>query len=295
MRAPDRAILAIMGRGGRVITERVDFGTAELVPDPDRGGAWTLLLDGAAQSYVDLTDATNLDFEYVRRIGSLVDALAPAGAPLRVLHLGGGGLSLPRYVLATRPGSMQRVVERDAALIALVRRVLPLPRHAGIHIRAADARDAVQASGPGRYDLVVGDVYGGSRVPARLGTVEFAAAVARVMRRRGCYAVNLADGAPLAYARAQVATLSAVFAEVCLIAEPGVLRGRRFGNVVLVAALAPGVLPVDALRRAATRDAFRCRVVHGEALRAFAGGARPVCDRLAVESPSPPAGLFGHR
>lgn len=278
-----------------MISQRVDFGTAELVPDPDRGGAWTLAIDGAAQSYVDLADPTNLDFEYVRRIASVVDAAAPPGAALRVLHLGGGGLSLPRYVAATRPGSVQRVIERDAALVALVRRVLPLPRRADIRVRIADARDAVEASRPARYDLVIADVYGGSRVPARLGSTEFARQVARVLRPGGCYAANLADGAPLAYARAQVATLAAVFPFTCLMAEPGVLRGRRFGNVVLVAAATADALPVDELRAAALRDAFRCRVLHGEPLHRFAGGAHPVSDRTAVQSPPPPAGLFDRR
>ncbi|MFD0787745.1 spermine synthase, partial [Micromonospora azadirachtae] len=87
-----------MGRkraDGRVI-EQVGTGRAELVPDRDRAGSWTLLLDGAPQSHVDLTDPTHLEFEYVRRLATAIDLMAPAGVPLRVLHLGGGALSLPR-------------------------------------------------------------------------------------------------------------------------------------------------------------------------------------------------------
>ena len=80
------------------VVEQVDTGQAELVPDPDRPGSWTLLLDGAPQSHVDLTDPTHLEFEYVRRLAAALDLIAPAGAPLRVLHLGGGALTLPRYV-----------------------------------------------------------------------------------------------------------------------------------------------------------------------------------------------------
>src|SRR5262249_33763682 len=144
-------------------------------------------------------------------------------------------LTLPRYVAVTRPGSVQRAVERDAALTALVRRVLPLPRGADLRVRGADAREAGEGAGPARHDPVGADVYGGSQVPARVASVEFAAAVARVLRPGGWYAVNLADAAPLAFSRGQVATLRAVFDDVCLMAEPGVLRGRRFGNVVLVA------------------------------------------------------------
>ena len=40
--------------------ETVASGLAELVPDPDRSTAWTLLLDGAPQSHVDLADPTSL-------------------------------------------------------------------------------------------------------------------------------------------------------------------------------------------------------------------------------------------
>src|SRR5437764_1146294 len=86
-----------------------------LVPDPRRPAGWTLLVDGVPQSYVDLDDPRYLEFEYMRRLASIIDAAAPPGVPLRVLHLGGGALTMPRYVAATRPGSRQRVVELDAA------------------------------------------------------------------------------------------------------------------------------------------------------------------------------------
>jgi hypothetical protein len=289
-------------RGGSRITERVDLGTAELVRDVDRRSGWTLFVDGVPQSYVDIDDPAWLEFEYVRRLASVLDTAAEPGAGLRVLHLGGGALTLPRYVAAARPGSVQRVVERDAALTALIRRVLPLPRGADLRVRAADGREVVETSPPGRYDVVVADVYGGSRMPGRFTTVEFARAVARLLRPAGRYAVNLADGPPLAFARGQVATLAAVFAEVCLMADPGVLRGRRFGNVVLVAGIgdgttgggdSAGTLPVAELARSAAGDPFPARVLAGPDLDRFRAGARPVTDADAADSPPPPRDFFG--
>lgn len=283
-------------RGPLGVTVPVDFGMASLVPDPDRRGGWTLLVDRVPQSYVDVNDATHLEFEYVRRLASVVDLAtgeraAPAG-PLRILHLGGGAMTLPRYVAHTRPGSVQRVVERDAALTALVRRVLPLPRGANVRVRAADARAVVETSPPASYDMVIADVYGGARMAASFTTIEFVAAVARVLRAGGVLAVNLADGPPLSFSRSQAATLSAVFPDVCLMGEPGVLRGRRFGNLVMAAATAPDALPVAELTRAAARDVFPARVVHGPDLVRFAAGARPVTDATAVDSPAPPRTLF---
>jgi SAM-dependent methyltransferase len=277
------------GDGRRV--ETVGSGVAELVVDPDRPSAVTLLLDGAPQSHVDLAEPTHLEFEYVRRMAAAVDLLAPPGAPLRVLHLGGGALTLPRYVAATRPGSTQRVVEVDGPLVELVRRELPWDRTASLRVRVGDAREVVAATPDAAYDLVVADVFAGARTPAHLTSVEFAAEVARVLRPAGWYLVNVADGPPLAYARAQVATIRQVLPEGLLVADAAVLRGRRFGNLVVLAGrTAP---PTAELTRRAAGDWFPGRVEH-ELMR-FAAGAAPVHDASAEPSPAPPPGLFTAR
>jgi spermidine synthase len=277
-------------RGPVSITAPVDFGTARLTPDADSPGGWTLLVDGIPQSHVDIERPTRLEFEYMRRLAAVVDEIAPAGARIDVLHLGGGALTLPRYVAATRPGSAQRVVERDAALTAFVRRMLPLPRGSSVRVRAADAREAVEHMASSRFDLVVTDVYRpDGRMPGGLGTTEAATAVARLLRPAGWYAVNLADGSSLRFSRAAAATLRAAFPDVCLLAEPAVLKGRRFGNLVAVAGES---LPFGALAADAARDAFPARLLHGGELTRFIAGARPVTDGTAEDSPAPPQALF---
>jgi spermidine synthase len=265
-------------------------GTAELLADADRDGSWMLLVDGTPQSHVDLEDPTHLEFEYVRRIGHVLDLAAQPSAPLDVLHLGGGALTLVRYVGATRPGSRQRVVEFDQPLTDLVREYLPLPRGARVRVRADDARAGLAAHRPASADVVICDVFAGARTPAHLTSTEFAAEVHRVLRPDGVYAANVADGPPLKFARAQVATLRSVFRHVCLLAEPGTLRGRRFGNLVAVASDAE--LPIEGLLRACARDPMPSRVVYGVDLDRFAGTARPVRDADAVDSPEPPDGVF---
>ena len=280
-----------------VVRAEVGHGRAELVADPDRPTAWTLLIDGTAQSHVDLADPAHLEFEYVRRTGHLLDALdPPPPAPLRVLHLGGGAWTLPRYVAATRPGSLQRVVELDGALVDLVHERLPADG-LGLDVRVADARAGLAEVPADSCDVVLLDVYAGARIPAHLTSVEFLSDVARVLRPGGCYAANLADGAgartlaprrtPLDFARAQAATAVAVFAEVAVVASPDVLHGRRFGNVVLVAGTD---LPLAEIARRTAADPFPARVEPGEA---FAAGAAAVTDATAVPSPRPPRGLFG--
>lgn len=269
----------------------VDQGTARLLPDVDRDRAWLLTVDGAPQSYVDLDAPDHLEFEYARRLAHVVDCAAVPGAPLDVLHLGGGALTLPRYVAAARPGSRQDVAEADLGLLALVAEQLPVPEGSGITVHGTDARSRLEQTRPGSVDLLIADVFGGSRVPAHLTSVEYAQAARRVLRDGGIYAANLADGAPFGFLRSQLATFATVFEELALIAEPAVLRGRRFGNVILVAS----PLPVDtaALTRRCAADAFPARVEYGPALKRFAGAARPVVDSEAVASPEPPDGAFG--
>jgi spermidine synthase len=225
-------------------------------------------------------------------MGHVLDLAAGAGegAPIDVVHLGGGALTLPRYVAVTRPGSRQRVVEIDQPLTDLVREYLPLPRGARVRVRAADAREGLAAHPTASADVVVVDVFAGARTPAHLTTVEFATDVRRVLRPGGVLVANVADGPPLRFARAQVATLRAVFRNVCLLAEPGTLRGRRFGNLVAVASDAD--LPIPGLSRRCARDPMPSRVVDGDDLVRFAGRTQPVHDADAVDSPEPPAGVF---
>jgi hypothetical protein len=263
------------------------YGHAELLRDADRRAAWILLVDGVPQSHVDLDDPGYLDFEYVRRLGHVIDTAAPPDEPLRVLHLGAGALTLARYVAATRPGSAQLAVEVDAALVDLVRIRVPLRR---VRIRIGDARAVLERLRSDYYDVVIADVFAGGRTPAHLTTVEFMTAARRVLGGNGLFAVNVADGAPLAHARAQVATARAVFPETCLIADAGVLRGRRFGNLVLVAS--PEPLLVDKLTRLAAGDPMPGRVLHGAELTRFVAGAKPVSDANASPSPVPPAEAF---
>jgi len=269
----------------------VDHGVAELIGAIGRPHAWTLVLNGTAQSHVDLDDPTHLEFEYVRRIGHVIDLVTPLPtAPLRVLHLGGGGWTLARYVAATRPGSPQRVVELDAALVDLVAARLPADDR-DLTVDVGDARDALERAPSASVDVVVLDVFGGSRVPAHLLSVECVRAGARVLDTGGVYAANIADAAPLAFARGQVAAFAEVFAHIAVLAGPEIFHGPRFGNLVLLGSAER--LPEQALGRRLAADPFRARVLDDAAARRFAGGASVPRDGTATPSPMPPPGIFG--
>lgn len=285
--------------GGRrdlagVVAEKVEFGSAQLVPDPRRRGGWTLLVEEVQQSYVDVNDPTHLGFEYTRMLATIVDAAAPGGQPLRVLHLGGGALTLPRYVAATRPGAQQVVVERDAKLVTLVERTLPLPADADIRVQVGDARQTVGGLADERFDLVIGDVYQAAQIAPSVCDADFVAEVARVLRPDGIYAVNVADMAPLSLTRSQVATLRTSFVDLCMLVRPELLRGRRYGNVVLAAAKRPERLPLARLAAAAARDRRPYRVLSGVGLQTLVTGVEPAnptdvpADRATRSAPETP-------
>ncbi len=272
---------------------RLSDGTIARVVPSAFGGGWELDVDGTPQSHVDLDDPTHLHFEYVARMGAVIDRLRMPRQPLTAIHLGAGALTIPRYVEATRPGSRQQVIELEPALWDLVRESLPLPRGASIRVRIGDAREGL-ARLPGGLvgaaDLVVSDVYSGAQTPAHLTTVEFYTEAARFLAPDGVLLVNVADGAGLAFARRQVATVSAVLEHVIVLAEVQTLKGRRFGNLVIAASRAP--LPTEWLPRLMAAGPHPAKVAQGAELVEFARGARVATDADATASPKPSASVF---
>lgn len=272
---------------------RLSDGTrAHIVPSPFTSGH-ELIVERTPQSHVDLDDPGHLHFEYVARMGAVIDRLRMPGQPLTAIHLGAGAMTLPRYIEHTRPGSRQQVVEIEQALVDLVRAHLPLPRGAQVRVRIGDAR-AVAAKLPpglvGSADLVVSDVFAGAQTPAHLTTVEYYRTLARLLAPDGVLLVNLADGAGLAYARRQVATIRSVLPETIILAEVQTLKGRRFGNLVVAASAAP--LPTEWLPRLMAAGPHPAKVTQGAEIDQFVRGARIAVDGDATCSPKPAASLF---
>jgi spermidine synthase len=265
-------------------------GRVELLGDADRPRAWMLLADGVPQSYVDLDDPRHLELEYLQRLGHVIDGAAPAGAPLRVLHLGGGGLTLARYVAATRPGSRQLAAESDARVARLVRQRLPVDEPDRISVRVADARGVLEQVPAGSFDVVVADVFAGAQTPAHVTSAEFTAAASRALAPSGLFAVNVSDGPPLAHARGRIAAIAPVFSHACVIAEAAVLAGRRFGNLIVVAA--DRELPVAVLARRAAADQVPAVLLAGPALGRFVAGAPAITDAHPVPPAVPPSGIY---
>jgi spermidine synthase len=257
----------------------------ELVPDDDGRGGVTVLMDGSPQSHVNLADPGSLGFEYIAHFAAVIDTL-PTG-PLGVTHVGGAGLTLARYVNAERPGSPQIVLEPNVELTELVRRELPLPRQHRIRVRPVDGLTGVAQLADNSADVVVLDAYADGRVPAELTTVEFLADVSRVLRANGTMLLNIADEPDMAYLRRVYVGLVTVFGQVALIGTHEILKGKRFGNRVVVASHSS--LDIAALRQQVAKMPFptglRDRV---QLARQFAGSAAFTTADSRRSPPPPP-------
>lgn len=232
-------LAALAGPGG--CDAETTYHCAEVVEDADRDSGRTLVLDGLRHSYVDLADPAHLEFDYVRAIASVTDVAYPNGEGLVAYHLGGGGLTLPRYLMDVRPGTRNLVSEIDGGVVRLDRRRLGLEDSVA-DVRVEDGRLGLERLETGSRDLVVGDAFGGVSVPWHLTTREAIEDVRRVLDDDGVYAANLIDHGELGFARAEVATLGDTFDHVAVLGEPTdlstPLQGDG-GNLVAVASNRP--------------------------------------------------------
>lgn len=271
---------------GAAISDPCDTETiyhcADVVPDRARPGGRLLKLDALHNSYVDLDDPTHLEFRYTKVVADVIAATMQPG-PLDVVHVGGGGFTLPRYLRAVRPGSTNLVLEIDPGLVTLSRERLGLRTGGGpegsIDVRIGDARLLVGSLPRAGYDVVVGDAFGGLAVPWHLTTVEMAQSLRAILRPGGIYVVNLIDYPPLRFTQAEAATLKRVFGHVALMAPPDAIRGEALSNFVLAASSEPfdtGAIAGLIAARTGVEE-----VVVGPDLDVFTDGAGVLTDNYA--------------
>jgi hypothetical protein len=247
--------------------------TGELVVQRDAGRpTGRLLRQGDMDaSYIDLADPRHLEFDYLRRMRDLVEALRAR----RIVHVGGAGCALARALAAGDRERLRRqeVVEVDPAVLELAREHLGLRKQPGLRVRCADGRAHLAARPDGSADVVLIDAFVGARVPRHLATAEALADAARVVAPAGAIAINVVDAPPMADVRAIGAGLRESFATVAAVGGGPVLRGRRGGNVVLIAGHAP--LPLERLRVRATADPSPAGLLSPAETAALCGGTPP--------------------
>jgi spermidine synthase len=254
---------------------------AVVLTDPNRSSGRVLMLDSAPHSYVDLDDPTYLHFDYAKAVASVIDTEYPEGQPLRVYHIGGGGLTLPRYLERVRPGTSSLVSEIDPGVVKIDTEQLKLKIGNGTEVRVEDARLGLGRLADESRDLVLGDAFGGVSVPWHLTTLETVRDVDRVLTADGIYVINLLDYGPLGFARAEVATLAEVFDHVALATEIDTLtQGEKAGgNLVVIASNAP--LDVPSIASRLVERGAEWKLITGAELAAWTGEASVLTDDYA--------------
>ncbi|CAM3132319.1 spermidine synthase [Williamsia muralis] len=255
----------------------IDTGSCELVRDHLTDG-WILNVNGVQSSHINLSDPTQLDFEYMQWMAALIADRWPASSRLRVLHLGAGACSMARHLAANYPQARQVAVDIDDTLARLVREWFDLPRAPLLRLRVGDAREVTESLTDNSRDLIIRDVFSAAVTPPALTTAEFTAQVRRVLAPGGVYMVNCGDTRDLSLARSEAATLGTLFEHLAIIADPAMLKGRRYGNIVIAAADTPlGESP--AVARTLLGGGVPAHIWLDPKVRSFATGGRVLHDQ----------------
>jgi hypothetical protein len=136
-------------------------------PDFFRPRAFWIVDGEAIQGYVDLDDPGHLDLEYTKVIAGVLDFVDFGN----VVHIGGGGLMLPRYIMSKWPQVLQTVFEPDMDMIEFI----------GMTLKTLEGFNVVNMPGeeglaqlPNKFThLTIVDAFEGEMVPRDLLSQSF--------------------------------------------------------------------------------------------------------------------------
>jgi hypothetical protein len=255
----------------RTIARRGDL-IAEV--DPRRPSGRLLRQAGMEASYVDLADATHLEFDYMRWLRIVLRA---AGAR-RVLHIGGGACALARALAAVDPGGRQEVCEVDADVLSVAREHLGLRRAPGLRVRHAEGRAHVAAQPDQSWDAIVIDAFVGARVPPRLVTAEAMTDAARVAPLT---LVNVVDNRSARDVRAVASALALAYPVVWTL-------GQRTGNAIVAGCATARAADLARIAALAAADTSPARLTPPARFAQMIASTSPLRDNLAHESSGHP-------
>ncbi|MFC1957605.1 fused MFS/spermidine synthase [Chloroflexota bacterium] len=196
-----------------------------------------LSLDHLIHSYTNPDDPTVLIYDYVNVFEEITRYVTRGNRAPRVLHLGGGGYTFPRYLETIYPESTNEVVEIDPAVTEVVHEELGLPLETSIRTYNQDARFfLIKRKAEEKYDIVIGDVFNDHSTPFHLTTLEFDKLLKDNMEEDGIYLVNIIDDyRDGKYMPAFIHTLKQVFNYVYLFNTGESWEEAKVGTFVIMA------------------------------------------------------------
>lgn len=204
------------------------------------GNVKVLCLDNLIHSSVVPDKPTELQHYYLEILAEMVKYVTSdvmEDPTPRVLHLGGGGYSFPRYMEAVYPGSVNDVVEIDPAVTQVAHEEMGLPLETDIRTYNKDARlFLIERKTGEKYNIVIGDAFNSLSTPYHLTTLEFGRLVKANMEEDGIYLVNIIDNYERGkYLPSFIHTLKQVFNYVYLLGTPESWDSASYYSFIIVA------------------------------------------------------------
>ena len=145
-------------------------------------------------------------------------------------------------------------------------RSAPLP---ALALRAGDGAAEIGTFRPDTLDVLVRDAFDHDSVPPALQSPDFFASCAEVVKDSGLYVANVPDSGDHGVLKSELNALGEHFAHLAAATEPAILKGRRRGNVVVLASNTP--LDTAGLDRSLRTAASVATFLSGKGLRSRLG------------------------
>lgn len=252
-----------MAEEGRYITMETPYSSLRIFSQDRFGRPVRLLMTdpGSCQSGAFVDDPAELVFDYTK-FYALGPFMNPSAS--RILMLGGGGYSIPKWLLAGRsaltsdafqldvveldPG-MTRAAERYFDLLVDDARMKIYHEDARRFLNNAAAAEQEERSEYGPYQLIFSDCFNSYyTVPFHMGTVEAAEKIHTLLAEDGMFIMNIisaVEGDNGRLLRSIYRAFDTVFDDIRLFAVRSRYHGEEIQNVMLVAFRSAGTLPSE--------------------------------------------------
>ncbi len=197
-----------------------------VVTEDDRGFR-TLYFErgGAMQSVAKPGDPDHLELPYTK---AMLSGLALCDEPRRILIVGLGGGTIPKFLHRHYPRAVIDAVDIDPDVVKVARRYFEFSENDKLRAHVMDGRKFI-ADHPGIYDLIFLDAFGADSIPYHLATREFLLAVRKALTPRGVVLGNIWSSSSNSLHDSMVRTYRDVFDDLYLLTVRGV------GNEILIA------------------------------------------------------------
>ena len=212
----------------------------------------SLVLDHLVHSYTDLKDPFYLEYEYIRMYEEMVGWQAKERKSLKILFLGGGGYTFPRFIEVKYPQAEIHVVEIDPEITRVVNKYLGVSDHTKIRSFNEDGRWFVMnCKEKGTYDFIFGDAFNDLSIPYHLTTKEFAMQLKSLLKPDGLLLANVIDSFKKgAFMPSYIRTLEEVFGKGNVHLMTLISDYERIGISTCVVVASPQKLEMDDFVRA---------------------------------------------